>query len=366
MKGPDDPSFRMMLVAGGTGGHILHAIAFGDWLRREKPHVKVDYMSGSRKLELEIYRASNIGPFVVSASGSPIGVSPFRMIKRWTELGVSFLQALNHIKKFSPDICLLFGGYVSIPALFACKLKRIRVILHEQNARAGRVTRMAAKLSVPVASGWDDCVPLKDGVYRRVGIPVRNFRHMDKKTAWKLLGMEHEHPEGPVVSVMTGSLGSDRLSGVLEEISNREEFKTWNFFVIDPKAKAPERALDNITQLPQMWDITPFFAVSDLLVTRGGASTLAEVEYLKAPAIIAPWRGAADDHQMKNALSLSSSEKIRIWDEKVDSSADLAEKLQDLYDIFCCKNGDKENMLYNAGEAGENNCRSLWNFVADF
>ena len=118
-----------------------------------------------------------------------------------------------------------------------------------------------------------------------------------------------------------------------------------------------------VTKLPQIWDISPFYAIADLLLTRGGASTLAEVGALGKPAILAPWRGATDDHQMKNALCLSDSKKISIWDERNDSLKDLEEKLQSLHTNFIRKNGDSVNLLYNAGEASETSCRRLWDYV---
>ena len=99
---------RMMLVAGGTGGHILPAIAFGDWLRREKPHVTTDYMSGSRTIEREIYRASNVEPSAIGITGSPAGIKGVRSLARWADLMKGTIEAGRILKNFSPDACVLF------------------------------------------------------------------------------------------------------------------------------------------------------------------------------------------------------------------------------------------------------------------
>jgi UDP-N-acetylglucosamine--N-acetylmuramyl-(pentapeptide) pyrophosphoryl-undecaprenol N-acetylglucosamine transferase len=355
----------MILAAGGTGGHILPAVAFGDWLRREKPDVLLNYMSGSRAVELEIYRAANIEPFVLSVSGSPMGVSGGRRFKRFVELTASFLQANRFMKKLSPDICVLFGGYISIPALFAGKMRGIRSVLHEQNARAGRVTRIASRLRVPVASGWKDCEPLRDSDYKEVGVPIRNLKMMGKKEARVFLGADDGWENAPLVTVMTGSLGSGKLSEVISELTGLGEFSSWKFLIIDSGVDAPENTGKNVTRIPRMWDISALYAASDVLITRGGASTLSEIKALGVPAVVAPWRNASNDHQMENARA-AASEKIEIWDEKKDSPADLSDKLQKLYTNYCRGNRDTGNLLYNACETGEKSCRRLWEFIADF
>jgi UDP-N-acetylglucosamine--N-acetylmuramyl-(pentapeptide) pyrophosphoryl-undecaprenol N-acetylglucosamine transferase len=249
--------------------------------------------------------------------------------------------------------------------MLAARSRKIRSVLHEQNALAGRVTKLADRIRVPIASGWDECEGLEPGHYAKVGVPIRRFRAMSRQEAHSILGTGGDGI-GPVASVMTGSLGSGSLSEVLAELAKMEVFLTWTFFAIDPRVDAPQRAGANVTRLPKMWDISPVYAVSDILVTRCGASTLAEIEALGIPAVAVPWRGAADDHQMKNARLAAASEKILIWDELNDTLADLAEKIQNLYAVYCDSKSSKGNMLYNAGETCEKNCRLLWDFADSF
>ena len=355
---------NLMLVAGGTGGHILPALAFGEWIRREKPDVKVDYVSGSRNVELEIYRAFNVEPLVLEVSGSPLGVSGVRSLVRWMELLRGFFRINGLMKRDKPDFCVMFGSYISIPALFAARFAGIRSALHEQNAFAGSVTRMAARLCVPIVSGWKRCEPLSSDKHRVVGVPLRRFRQVSKEEARRILGIREEEIKGPVVSVMTGSLGSESLVETLLSLSDRERFSSWHFYVIDPAAGEPVKIGRSVTKISRTWDIAPFYAISDLLLTRGGASTLAEVEALGKPAVVAPWRGAKDDHQLKNALSLSDSNRISIWDERNESIDDLGEKLFSLQANISAANGDCLNLLYNAHETGDTSCGRLWNCIA--
>ena len=354
---------RMMLVAGGTGGHILPAIAFGDWLRREKPHVTTDYMSGSRPIEREIYRASNVEPRVIGITGSPAGIKGVRSLARWADLMKGTIEAGRILKNFSPDACVLFGGYTSVPALLSGRVKGIYSVLHEQNALAGRVTKLASNLGVKIASGWDNCEGLKRSRYIPVGVPIRHIPSMPKEAAWNALGVRPHTGSGPVVAVMTGSLGSGGMASILTELTRFEHLASWFFLLLDPETKTPHSA-GNIVRLPHMWDISPLYSVSDMLITRGGASTLTEAAAVRKPTVAVPWRGAADDHQMKNALA-ASGEMVLVWDERGGSIGELALKLEHLRDKYRRKNGFAANLLYNSGEAAETNCRRLWDFVVN-
>jgi UDP-N-acetylglucosamine--N-acetylmuramyl-(pentapeptide) pyrophosphoryl-undecaprenol N-acetylglucosamine transferase len=352
----------MTLVAGGTGGHVLPAVAFGEWAGRAKPGVKVNYVSGSRPVELEIYKANGIEPFVLRVSGSPAGASGFLTIKRCAELSAGFAAMWRRFGKIRPDVCVMFGGYASLPALFAAKVRGIKSVIHEQNSRAGRVTKIASFLRVPVASGWRECEGVAGENFTYAGVPVRRFDPTPKAEAWKILRARAKG-DGPVVAVMTGSLGSDFLLRVVDETARRENFSSWNFFIVDPSVESPSQTAPNVTRLPRMWNIAPLYAVSDMLITRCGASTLTETLALGLPAVAAPWRGAADDHQMKNAMTARSRGKIEIWDESGDDADGLCEKLKRLYSNYGGRGGEGDRMLYNANDAGEKICARLWHIV---
>jgi UDP-N-acetylglucosamine--N-acetylmuramyl-(pentapeptide) pyrophosphoryl-undecaprenol N-acetylglucosamine transferase len=365
MRGPVRYPASLLLVAGGTGGHILPAVAFGDWVRREREGVAVSYMSGARPVELEIYRACGIEPFVIKAAGSPIGAPFAKKISRWSDILISVFQAWRYIRRRSHDLCVLFGGYVSAPALLVCLMKGIRAVFHEQNAQAGKVTSLAARLGVPVASGWDECAPLRRGAYERVGVPIRRFRDIGRGEALRILGVEESQIEGPIVSVMTGSLGSGRLTETLDAISEMETFAKWRFIVVNPGVTSPSEAGRNMMHVPRMWDISPLYAVSDMVITRAGGSTLSEVEALSIPAVIVPWRKSADGHQMKNARQLMGSPIIRVWDESSESLGDLADMLNDLYIIHLMEANHTAKRLYNASKSREKTCGALWDLAID-
>jgi len=353
MSGPG----RILLVAGGTGGHILPAAAFGDWIGRNQPDVVVKYMSGRRPLELEIYRAMKIEPRIVSMDGSPLGAPAGKKISRWMDLLRALVEAWAILRDERPELCVLFGGYPSAVALAVAMIRKIPMVAHEQNALAGRATRLARRAGVAVTSGWDVCPPLKAGSYARVGVPVRPFKGMDKKTALEKLGLSRLSHKKRTVGVMTGSLGSGGLAETVKRLAGLEEFAAWNFFMINPETESVSKISPNLFYLPKMWDIAPLFNASDILVTRGGASTLSEVEASGIPAVVVPWSKATSDHQMNNARELAKGGKIEIWDERGDAG-DFAAKLRNLDRSCPPLRGDIGKKMYNASG---NISGRLWN-----
>ena len=355
---------RMLLVAGGTGGHIIPAVAFGNWLKARQKGVEVDYMSGSRPLELEIYRQSGIEPFALDIMGSPMGAPKGEKISRWRDLIRSITQAKRIIAPAAEkryDLCLLFGGYVSVPALWIARRYGLRLLVHEQNARAGVVTRIASALGVAVASGWRVCDPLVAGKFTCTGTPIRRIEITDRDKAWHALGLSGEVPDGPIAVVTTGSIGSAAVGEAVGKLAQEAHRKSWCFLVVDADVREPVRGGANLFRIPRVWDIGNLYSLADILVTRAGASTLAEVEALGIPALVIPWRGAAKDHQMLNANQLHGADSVAIWDERGGDIDELSHKVDELGISRLSKKGVLGKRMYNAFE---NICGRLWRLAA--
>jgi len=351
---------KVVLVAGGTGGHIMPAISFGEWLVKNIPGVCVDYISGMRAMELDIYRSAGIFPHAISIEGSPLGAPKGMCIKRWRDMLRSYSETRAIMKEIKPDLCVLFGGYVSVPALFACLASGIRVVAHEQNAQAGRVTRLAHRLKVPVAAGWERCDPIHAKDFTYTGVPVRELAPMGRAQAADALGLKGITGGQPIVVIMTGSLGSRLIRDKAAMLSEREDFKTWNFVVVTPEVKEPFKQAENFFCLPRRWDVAPLFALADLLVLRAGASTLTEAWAVDKPALVVPWRKASRDHQMKNARAFAQIGKAAIWDENEEDLETLARKIMILYKTYATNADCQDKRMYNATEYI---CAKLWNMA---
>ena len=351
---------NILLVAGGTGGHIWPAISFGRWIEKTKPEFDVNYMCGSRALEAEIYKSAEVSPFVLDMQGSPLsGSSAAQRLGRLKSLFTSYFEAKRVLKKLKPKACVLFAGYISFPAMFACKSLNIPFLLHEQNAYAGKVTRIASRLGVKICTGWKSCKALSDGTYTFTGVPVRDFDMREADAAWKALNIEDNFPGSPVVAVMTGSLGSLSIKEKISEAAGDSKFENWTF-IFPAVSDKPQKAGKNIYLLPKVWDASLLFSVADMAVVRGGGSTLTEVGTLGIPAIVIPWRAAADDHQYFNA-SAYARENRAIVKEENESGESFKAGLLELYRMYKNNGVNSSEGLYNRAEEI---CEKLWSALS--
>lgn len=294
-------AYRILLAAGGTGGHIIPSVAFGLWLQKQGE--SVIWLSGSRPLEDEIYKAHGIAPQKLSLEGSPLGVPGLRSLKRWKHLFGSFFEACAILKRERIDHCVLFGGYLSMPVLLAARCLHVPALIHEQNTVAGKVTRFAARCGIPVACAWEECQGL-DTIKKTVtGMPLREIRLIDKKDAQKrLLGASLSDNEKLIV-ILGGSLGSGGMKKVLQDTQNMIKSTSYKVLCmgIEPKDRPFPEALTH----EACWDMTAVFSAADVIVCRAGASTLAELRALGIPALVVPWLKAAGQHQVSNAQYFS-------------------------------------------------------------
>lgn len=329
---------NLLLAAGGTGGHIWPAISFGRWIKSHHPECRVRYVCGSRPLEREIYSAAGEEPLVLPIDGSPLsGRSIGQRLGRLCSLYSSYSFARDAFARFKPEAALLFGGYLSFPMMLACKRAGVRCAIHEQNARAGKVTRVAAKLGVDIYCGWGECPPLSEARVLRTGVPVRQFARTQQASAWKALEIAEAMPSGPKVVVFTGSLGSQSIKDKICETARNAAFSDWSF-ILPAVSDSVRKAERNVWLLPKVWDASPLYSAADMLVLRGGGSTLTEAGVLGIPALVIPWRGAADNHQYHNALAFVSENIGVLFNEEEDASA-LASALKELNKIRENKNG---------------------------
>lgn len=318
---------HIVLAAGGTGGHIFPAISFGQWLAREHPEIKVSYICGARSLEREIYKSCGIDPTVLGINGSPLGVRGFGAVRRVLDMARSFCRSIWILHSKAPDVCLVFGGYVSAPVLMASLINRIPTAAHEQNAASGRITRVASKLGIKVLAGWPRCGGISESSARYVGIPTREFERMSRAEALGRMGVQHL-PDRKIVAVMTGSLGS---AGIMERISSSaasDKMKDICTFVI-LGGSDKIRCTENVVSVPRMWDPSPIFSAADVVISRAGGSTLAELAALDIPTITIPWGASAGDHQRANAACFADEDPRRrfVWDEELDTVETLTQNI---------------------------------------
>ena len=348
---------KILLAAGGTGGHIWPAISFRDWISENHPDTTVRFVCGSRAIEKEIFSHVGLFPTVLPAEGSPLWGSLRTRVRRWKSLISAIAISKKLIGDWKPDICLLFGGYVSFPVIVASFLSSTPMMIHEQNAKAGKVTRLAASLGIPVCTGWESCLPLKNDKFISVGVPVRGMKHLPPEEAWNKLAFMAPLPSSPRILVLGGSLGSDPVYGIFREASRSKPFSDWSILLVGT-GTVLEHEAPNLWMLPREWDIGRLYSIADVVVARAGASTLSELVVFGLPSVIIPWREASDDHQMENAMLFSKQGHGSIWEK--DNGV-----LQNLG--FMIDYEHKRTMLGQSiscpGKSDSDACEKLWKFV---
>ncbi len=348
---------KILLAAGGTGGHIWPAISFYNWIAENHPDSTVRIVSGSREIEREIFSHAGISPHVLPMEGSPLWGNMRIRARRWMNLIGSVFLSVKLIRDWKPDICVLFGGYVSFPVILASIFCGTPLMIHEQNARAGKVTRFAAVVGIPICSGWAYCRPLAKGKFFNVGVPVRKMEHLQPEEAWNKLAFGISLPPSPRVLVLGGSLGSDPVYEIFRGASRSQPFCDWSILLVGAR-KERMHEFPNLWVLPKVWEIGWLYSIADVVVGRAGASTLSELVVFGLPSVVIPWRGASDDHQMENAMLFSEQGHGSIW----ENSNGILQNLGFMID-YEQKRAKLGQSIISLRRSKNDACDKLWLFV---
>ena len=326
---------KVILSGGGTGGHIYPALAIKETLEKEIPDIEFGYIGVSGGMEETIVtREPNIKFMGVSAQGMPRTISLKWLTFPFINLNGIF-SAYKYLTHFKPDIVITTGGYVAFPVLAASKILNIPVVMHEQNAAMGVTNKlfvgMAKKVLLTYASAGNP-----DGKKTIVtGNPVRKaFFTLDKTN--KFINNNYEY----TISVVGGSRGALSLNKACIELATKWLPDNPHIRIIhisgerdyDMVSKATQNHTENYTLLPYCHEMKSIFDASDLLISRAGATILAEISVCKKPAILVPFPYATDNHQEKNARVLEKQNAAKVLLDKDLNYKSLVEALSEILD----------------------------------
>jgi UDP-N-acetylglucosamine--N-acetylmuramyl-(pentapeptide) pyrophosphoryl-undecaprenol N-acetylglucosamine transferase len=299
---------RILLAAGGTGGHMFPAEALARALlaRGLAVDLATDERGGGFGDRLPQVRVHRI------ASGGVAGKGLAARLRNFARLGLGFMQSRSLLRRLDPAVVVGFGGYPSIPPLAAAQRSKVPTLLHEQNAVMGRANRFLAKRAARLALSFEQ-VQYADAVAaeRRTvtGNPVRPEISAIADTAYATPNAN----ETVRLFVMGGSLGARVFGKAVPEAVALLHHDLRRRLSIAQQARAEDlpRAQDDYRALGLEVELRPFFEdvperlrQAHLLITRAGASTLAELTAAGRPAVLVPLPNAIDDHQMANARAL--------------------------------------------------------------
>ncbi len=322
----------IILASGGTGGHMMPAEAVADKLLAAGYEVT---LVTDRRGEAIGNVFQNVDCFVVGAS-SHMGGGLFGKAKSAVSIVLSTLKVRRMFGKKRPTVVVGFGGYPSLPAVFAARMMKIPYVLHEQNAVLGRVNRLMASGCVLLALSVDSTERVPEGVKTVVsGNPVRTLIANLANIAYSVpLGGGDVH-----MLILGGSQGARILSDVvpaaLDKLGDGYRDRLNITHQARPEdVKRVEQAYGDAqiraTVKPYFDDVAGLLLKTQLVISRAGASTLAELTAMGRPAILVPLAIAADDHQTANAVLVDEAGGGWLIAEKdftVERLADLLDKL---------------------------------------
>ncbi|MBR6258917.1 MAG: UDP-N-acetylglucosamine--N-acetylmuramyl-(pentapeptide) pyrophosphoryl-undecaprenol N-acetylglucosamine transferase [Oscillospiraceae bacterium] len=309
---------RFLLVCGGTAGHINPALAVAGRLKEMLPDSEFLFVGAGREMEKRLipaegYELKNVTISGFSRSASVSGLKKNLEVVR--ELGESRRQAGAIIKEFRPDIVIGTGGYVCYPVITAAVKLGIPTCLHESNAVPG----LTAKILSGVVDKLLTAFPGTEKNYKKpervvfTGTPVRGgFGKVTREDARSALGLKDEK----LVVSFWGSLGAEKMNGFMTDFI-AENGARRAFFHIHSTGGGQEgldkmkAALENYGGVPENCDLRAYIlnmdmvmTAADVVMSRSGASTIAELAYLGTPSILVPSPNVTNDHQTKNAKAM--------------------------------------------------------------
>ncbi|MEL6447663.1 MAG: undecaprenyldiphospho-muramoylpentapeptide beta-N-acetylglucosaminyltransferase [Pseudomonadota bacterium] len=319
----------VMIMAGGTGGHVYPALAIANALEdRGQP---VIWLGTERGLEARVVVAASIPIEWLSVTGlrrkgaASWLLAPFR-------LAYALFQAFMILRRSRPRLVIGMGGFVSGPGGVAARLSGRPLLIHEQNAVAGLTNRMLARVATRVMQAFDGAFP-KSLKPVTVGNPVReDIRDLPEPE------QRFEGREGPLrLLVIGGSQGALALNRGVPAALATLEASMRPTVRHQAGSGTLEAAQDAYAVAGVLGEVTPFIedmaealGWADLIVCRAGALTVAEVIHAGVGAIFVPYPAAVDDHQTANAQALVEAGAALLLSQDTLTAASLAEAMTTL------------------------------------
>jgi UDP-N-acetylglucosamine--N-acetylmuramyl-(pentapeptide) pyrophosphoryl-undecaprenol N-acetylglucosamine transferase len=302
---------KIIISGGGTGGHIYPAVAVAQELQKRIPDIEILFVGASDRMEMEKVPKAGYQIIGLWISGLQRSLS-FKNLLWPIKVIVSIFKSLRIINQFKPDVCIGFGGYASGALLYAATLKKIPTVIHEQNSYAGITNKILKNRVNRICVAYNNMEKFfPASKIMLTGNPVRNdlldVKHL-RLNAMNYFGL---NPSKKTILIIGGSLGARTineaiLSGmnIFEENDIQLLWQTGKYFY--PKAKSIEK--QNIVVREFIYEMNLAYAIADVVISRAGALSIAELAQVQKPVILVPSPNVAEDHQTKNAMALVERE----------------------------------------------------------
>jgi UDP-N-acetylglucosamine--N-acetylmuramyl-(pentapeptide) pyrophosphoryl-undecaprenol N-acetylglucosamine transferase len=300
--------YRFLFAGGGTGGHLFPAIAVAEKIIELQPEAEVLFVGTRNRIEYRVVPKHGFKIKTIWVSGFSRSFN-LRNILFPLKLLVSSIQSLKINMQFKPKVAIGTGAYVSGPAIWGASVLGSKIVLLEQNSYPGLTNRLLEKRADQIHTSFEDSKSYfrDEGKIVNSGNPVRfNIKFRDKKAARKLFALGDKK----TILVIGGSLGAKSINEAVKHML--EQFESEDLQMIwqtGPKYFKDYTSLasSKVKIIPFIDNMSAAYSAADLIITRAGATTVAEAAYLGLPVIFVPSPNVAADHQYKNARSLEDA-----------------------------------------------------------
>jgi UDP-N-acetylglucosamine--N-acetylmuramyl-(pentapeptide) pyrophosphoryl-undecaprenol N-acetylglucosamine transferase len=319
----------VLIMAGGTGGHVFPALAAADCLRQQG--INVEWLGTRSGIEQRLVPAAGIPIHYIMASGLR-GKNIFKMLKSLFNLVGATYQALRVLVKLKPVCVLGMGGFVSAPGGLAAWITGKPLVIHEQNAVAGSANRLLATIARRVLTGYP--IDLGGDKNLFIGNPVRRAITEIAKPEER-----YKNTGRLKLLVVGGSLGAKPINDVLpqaltllDEESRPQVWHQTGSLHVERVANEYRSVNIEVNTEAFIENMAEAYAWADVVLCRAGALTVAEIMAVGVASILVPLPYAIDDHQSENARWLSDNNAGVLMPQSSMTAETLAQMLKDFND----------------------------------
>lgn len=324
---------KVIITAGGTGGHIYPALSILNKIKEKEPNSEFIYIGTHNRMEKDIvpnagYKYESLEIYGFSKT----------MIKRDLEninlIYKAYKKSLKIMREFKPDIVIGVGGYVTFPVIMAAHKLGIKTFLHEQNSIPGKSNKVLIKFADKIGVSFEDTLKyFPEEKCLLTGNPCSENARNIKPTSRTKYNLSYDKK---CVLIVQGSLGSKVINNKMLDFLQTIDNENYNVLYVTGKNYYDEYSKNkfskNVKVLPFIDNLSSLLKDVDLIITRAGASTISEITSLGLPAILIPSPYVANNHQYYNALSLKNNEASLLLEEKDLTTNKLKENIKKILD----------------------------------
>ena len=310
---------KIIVSAGGTGGHIYPALAIIKKFQEREKNLEVLYIGTHNRMEKDIVPSLNIKYIPLEI----YGFSKTQIIRDFKNIFLikkAYQKCLTIMKEFKPDIVIGVGGYVTYPVIKAAHKLGIKIFLHEQNSIPGKSNLALAKYANLVGVSFASTITYfsNTALVEYTGNPCGERALDIPKKSKASLGFK---PSDKLIIIVAGSLGSTSFNNKFKSFLSTVASEPYDILFVTGKNYYDEFVKDtefskNVKIVPYVDNLAGLMKDAYLVISRAGASTISELLALKIPSILIPSPYVANNHQYYNALDLVNNNLAMLIEEK--------------------------------------------------